>query len=128
MATALDVVTAAIKLVIATDGYTPTASEANDALDVLNDMIQQWSAQNIYTGMPVLALTDEVPIDAKHMKGLKALLAVDVAPLFGASASTDVKNTAFTGWQLLRADFFDPAELRCDDGIAFMPSQRRFWR
>jgi hypothetical protein len=46
MATALDLITRAMKLGrILADGETPTASEANDALAVLNDMLENWSTE-----------------------------------------------------------------------------------
>lgn len=47
MATALDLITRAMKLGrILADGETPTASEANDALAVLNDMLENWSTES----------------------------------------------------------------------------------
>ena len=90
-------------------------------------MLAQWEAQNIYTGIGTLALTDTVPVDAKHVEAVKALLAVKIAPLFGIAVPIDVKKMSMTGWQLLKGDFFDTEELRGDDGLSFMPSQRRYW-
>jgi hypothetical protein len=46
--TALDLITRSLKLIgVLSDGEAPSSSEANDALESLNDMIDSWSTQSL---------------------------------------------------------------------------------
>ncbi|MBU6232388.1 hypothetical protein KGP36_07175 [Patescibacteria group bacterium] len=108
MTTALDVIRAAMrKIGLLASGQEPSANEAKDALECLNDMLASWEAKGVYGGFPPLSLTDPMPLEDKHIAAVKAMLAVSLADEFGAGAalSPNVKVEALTGWQGIRADF-----------------------
>jgi hypothetical protein len=54
MATALDIITRALRSInVLSDGETPTASMAQDALDSLNDVLESWANENLMVYVPV---------------------------------------------------------------------------
>jgi hypothetical protein len=127
MATVSEIVADALRRIhVVPLGSDPTADEADDALTHLNDMIQSWTAEDVHTGIDLLVLADRVPLDDKHIGGLKDLLAVRLAPDYGATAPAHISDRAMKAWQLLCADFKPMESLRIDSGLLSMPSQRRY--
>jgi hypothetical protein len=53
MATALDIITRALRSInVLSDGESPTASMAQDALDSLNDVLESWANENLMVYVP----------------------------------------------------------------------------
>lgn len=128
MATALEVITAAMRrLGVLPSGQSPSAAEASDALEALNDMGASFDARNVYVGWSAVALTDDVILEDRHIEGLKYMLAKRLAPDYGMDVPAEVEKRATDGWQLICADYMAPENLRVDAGLAVMPSQRRNW-
>lgn len=103
------------------------AAEAADGLTVFNDMLASWDSKGVHTGAPEVALTDQSPLEDLHTKGLKNLLAVELAGHYGKAIPSKVEQDAMQAWQALEADFKVIETLRMDDSLLSMPSQRRFW-
>lgn len=102
-------------------------AEADDGLKVFNDMIASWPAQGVHTGVGELALTDPTPLEEYHTKGLKNLLAIELATQHATEPSAQVQRDALAGWQAIEADFRVVETLRADGGLQYMPSQRPYW-
>lgn len=129
MTTAADIVSSALKMIGVVDaGETPSATDADDGLTKLNDMIQSWAAKSVYTGAPVLALTDQFPFEDMHILGVKAMLAEKLAPDYNKTASADLRREARAGWDAIFADFYVPEKMQVDLGLQGMPSQRWWCR
>jgi hypothetical protein len=126
MATARDVIISAMKKagVLASE-QDPTAAEAADGLESLNDMAASWDARNVHTGWAALALDGDVILEDRHLEGLKNMLAERICPGYGQDVPREVSKRASDGWQLLCADYMAPENLRVDAGLQYMPSQRR---
>ena len=100
--------------------------EAADGLIVFNDMVQSWTSKGVHTGAPIVALTDPSPFEDMHTKGLKNLLAVELAGQYGRSIPDKVEDEARQAWQMIEADFKVIETLTMDPALLCMPSQRRF--
>jgi hypothetical protein len=128
MATALDIISTALRQVSAiANGTEPTAEEAQDGLESLNDMVHAWSAKGVHIGYSTLRLTDDFPIDDRHIGTVKALLSVCVAPEYGMTVPEEIQKRAFSGWQHLKSEYSSLEPMRLDMGISRMPSQRFYW-
>lgn len=127
MATALDIITGAMrKLGVIEANAQPSAEEAEQGLSALNDMCNAWNAQGIFTGFSTLATTaDEFILDERHHGGVKAMLAVYLAPEYSAAPSPLVMGQAYSAGLLLKADYRPIDTLRVDTALQTMPSQRR---
>jgi hypothetical protein len=125
MTTASDIVSSALKMIGVVDANTTVdATDAEDGLTKLNDMIQSWAAKSVYTGAPVLALADEFPFEDHHVLGVKAMLAVQLAPDYQKEAPPLVQRNAREGWSAIFSDFFVDEKTPVDLGLQGMPSQR----
>lgn len=124
--TVQDIVRGALMLLGVLDvGEAIPAQEANDGLTILNDMIQSWASRGVHTGVGELVLTDESPFEDLHTKGVKNLLAVELAGPYGKSIPDKVASDAVMAWQMILADFKPIDLLIMDDGLRNMPSERR---
>lgn len=101
------------------------AEEAADGLIVFNDMVASWTAQGIHTGVGECDLDDLTPFEEYHTKGLKNLLAIELATQHATEPSAQVKADAKMGMQLIEADFKGFQTLAADLALQSMPSQRR---
>lgn len=85
MATVLEVVTGALKLLEVRTAESPvTPSEAQDGLESLNDLMNEWNIDGINVGYESLSsTTDELHVDLGSIGAIKANLAVYIAPEYG---------------------------------------------
>lgn len=126
--TVQDIIRGALMLIGVLDiGEAIPAAEASDGLSIFNDMVASWDSKGVHTGAPEVALTDQSPLEDLHTKGLKNLLAVELAGPYGKSVPASVARDAMQGWQALEADFKVIETLQMDSAILLMPSQRRHW-
>lgn len=129
MATAQDIIKGAMrKLGVLASNEEPSAEDATDGLEALNDMCNAWDGQDIYTGFSTLAaVTDDFVLEERHHGAAKAMLAVYMAPNFGASVSKELAQQAYQGALALKADYRPIETLQVDTALQFMPSQGRRW-
>lgn len=129
MATALEIISGALALLgWLPAGEEPAPDDAALALTGLNDMLASWEGKDVHIGASVLKLTDELPMEARHVGGVKALLAVWVAEPFRTPVSGSLQSRADAAWRMIQADFRPLDELRVDVGFQLMSSQRRSYR
>jgi hypothetical protein len=108
-------------------GEAVSAEDGADGLIAFNDMVASWDANGVHTGAAASALTSDSPLEERHTKGLKNLLAVELASAYGRAIPQKVAHDAQEGWQLIEADFKMIEKLSMDPGYLSMPSQRRCW-
>jgi len=128
MTTVLTIVTRAMReLNLVGADETPDAGEAAKWLTTLNAMALGWSADNIHTGWATVTLSDDFPLEAKHEEGVVFMLAKRIAGSRSQALTLEQRDAAEQGRSRLSADFKAIEGLRVDDGLQWMPSQRRSW-
>ena len=109
-------------------GQDADAAEAAEILTSLNDMMLAMPAKGIHTGWTTLTLTDNFPLEDRHIEGVKWVLAEKIAPTHGVKLSVEQLWLARDGRIALESDYKVHEDLRVDAGLQYMPSQRRWWR
>jgi len=115
MTTARDIVNAALRRanVVGTD-ETPSAAEAAETLERLNDYMASWpgrdwvvtdSAGAAYTHAD-LTLATTWPLGSEHVFGIKAILAMMHCEEYGTPIPPSLASQASKGVKMLQADFF----------------------
>ena len=113
MATALDIITGALKLLeVNTAESAITAAEAEDGLTALNDMMNEWNIDGINVGYETLEDTEDVLyVDLGSIGAMKANLAVYIAPEYGRIVTPQLQMRADKSKKSLRASIpLNPAE------------------
>jgi hypothetical protein len=111
------IVTRALKrLGLVDTAESPSAADAADGVAALNAMLASWEAKGV-------KVSPDVPLPAKHEQGVVALLAVRLAPDYGAEASRQVQMDARDGWLSLQADYISAPLAVFDLGLTAMPSK-----
>lgn len=108
-------------------GQDPDAAEADEALRQLNDLMLSLPAKGVHTGWTELTLSDDFPLEDRHIDGVKWMLAEAIVPANGMSLTREQAQKAAQGWLLLEGDYKILETLRVDGGLASMPSQRFRW-
>lgn len=106
MATAADFVTGGLKFIGVVPAETPIeASEMQDGIEVLNDMLSEWEASGILLGFaPIAQSADVLRVPREAHAAIKSNLGIRLGPLFSRSITPDrvaVANDSFNG--MLRA-------------------------
>ncbi len=85
MTTALKIIKAGFRKATINSGYKPlNATETADALEILNDLIIQWNAQGILTGIdPVISLDTDLFEPRYATRCLKLMLGGEICVEFG---------------------------------------------
>lgn len=126
MATARDVVTAALRLIGAlAAGETADAPEAADGLAALNRMMHGWKARGVDLAHADLALSDTVALADEYREGLEHLLAIRLAPEYERPASPDLLRAAEEAWRAIQLGYAAPVDLTVEAGLLRMPGARR---
>jgi hypothetical protein len=96
MTTALQIIKRAFAKVGIRAAETPLqASEINDGVDVLNDMLATWGATGVLKGVdPVMNATDEVKAPRYAIWAIKANVAILIAGEYGIEVSRSLANDA----------------------------------
>lgn len=124
MATAGDIVNGAAKRIgILAPGESLSSEDAVDILATFNDMLHGLELQGVGLGHTTLALTGTVNLPASHTEGLKAMLAVRIAPLFEREAAASTQALAADAESLLRVYYADGMVMDLDSALVDMPSQ-----
>ena len=106
MATALDVISGALKLLGVRAAEAPiTDAEAQDGLESLNDMLNEWEiVRDISLGFETVdALQDVLSVSDGVIGGLKANLAVYMAPEYSREVSLSLERRAVMGMRAIQA-------------------------
>jgi hypothetical protein len=117
MSSSAQIVTRALKrLGVIDPSESPSASEAADGLATLNAMLASWAAHGVN-------VSPDVPLPAKHEKGVTALLAVDLSAEYPGSLTPRVEADAAEGWQALQAEYISAPLATFDCALIGMPSK-----
>ena len=110
MATALQIISRALRVIGVLDAQTTaSAEEARDALEALNTMIAEWHEADI--GLPdyVLATyTEELASDSADLTAVTLSLAERIAPEYGRELPVTAQKTLTEAMQRLRLRYFQP--------------------
>lgn len=118
MATAREVVKSALRKILSlSDTDDPSASEMVDGLEALNDFMESLSVDGVRLSHQTLTLDETVNLDKAHIRGLKAQLAVELAPEFGASVDPQVAFIASESRKTLRSDTNIKRPTRVDSAL-----------
>lgn len=128
MATARSVIKTALRLISAIQpNETPTADEAQDGLEALNDLLSSWALHGVEVDHSSLVLDDDVNLPDSHMQGIKYILAVKLAPEYGVAITPEVASVADHEWQKIQAHHTTVEEMSLDTALAWNPSKRNWW-
>lgn len=116
MATAIDTITRALRLVNAIEaGEPPSAEEAVDVLASLNEMVHGWENAGINIGWSTVGQDDELLVHDKYLEGIRYNLAVRIAAEWdGIDAPASVVGiavAAFKTFQLNTLEFDDDMQV-----------------
>ena len=102
--TVLEILTGALKLLeVNTDESAVTASEGQDGLASLNDMMNEWNVDGIDIGYETLEDTDDfIYVSLGALGAMKANLAVYIAPEYGRTVSLSLEKRANRSKKSLR--------------------------
>jgi hypothetical protein len=70
---------AMVKINIVARGEAPTAAEAEDGLDALNELLHAWETDGIHIGHTDLTLDSDIDLPDSHIRGVRLLLALELA-------------------------------------------------
>ena len=93
-----------------------------------NEMLHGWRKKSVDVNHSTQTITDTFQLDDMHVEGVKALLAVKIAPDHQESNSADmpaIRREANDGWHGLIADYWVIDEMQVDTALQYLPSQRR---
>lgn len=118
MTTANDTIKSALrKIGVIAAGEAPTAQEATDGLECLNDMLHGFSADGIAFAHTTLALADNLPVPDEQVQHIKAMLAVYMAPEYGATPSPIVLAQAENARRYLQGAYSLPVTASADSAL-----------
>lgn len=118
MTTARDIITRSLRELGIVDAIeTPSAEDADAALDVFNDMVAAWELDAIPLGLETLTLNSDLALPASHMEALRANLTSRLAALFGVPAPALVVEQASRGYRNLQAAYARRRLLSADPAL-----------
>jgi hypothetical protein len=129
MTTYRDLITSSLRSIgVLHSGETPSAEEANDSLDALNEMLNAW----IYEGVNLehttaTSLNSTVPYPDDHLGPIRWNLCVRLAPEFGIAVTAEIAALAQQGFNQLQRAYADPLNLDLDPALnaIYDPNQYR---
>lgn len=118
MATALDVLTRALRLAGILDAIeTPAAEDGQAALAAMNGLMAGLELQGVRLGHVPLALADTVNLPLSHIEMLMWLLASRLAIEFGVAMRPELLPQIAAAEQALRATYFQVPEMAPDPAL-----------
>ena len=118
MATSQQIIARALsRLAVLRIGKSPTAIQAKDGLDAINEMMLSLQADGVY-------LDPLVPIPDKHTPGLIAMLAIRLAPDYGVQPPQALSKEANNGFKAILSNYIFAPQADFDPAIKNLPSQR----
>lgn len=123
MATARDVIKRALRLIgVTAAAEDPSAEDADVALTAFNAMMHALSQDGIRYEHDTLSLDGAINMPDPEIRAITAMLAVEIAPEFGAPVRPDVLQTATDGRSALRASYFTLDVADIDPALQTQPS------
>jgi hypothetical protein len=106
MASNLDLIEKAFRLIgVLAEGETASSEQGSDALTSMNDLFNEWAANDIDIGYyPQTSLSADSPIFADAIQAAKYSLAILLGSEYGVSPSPAVAAVASSGYKRLLRD------------------------
>lgn len=98
---------------------TPTAAEQQDALDALNDILNEWDLKGIGGGFQDVTISTELTLDADEYRSLRLSLAVDLATSYQAEIGQAILMQKERAERVLEAKYANPSELCIDSALTY---------
>jgi hypothetical protein len=119
MATARDLITMSLRTIgVLHSGETPSAEEATDGLDTLNQLMNSWLYEGIDLEWKTLtSLNDAIVYPDDHIGPFRYNLAVALSPDYGVQVTPAVAALARNGYDQLRRQYLDNRELAVDNAL-----------
>ncbi len=118
MTTARTVIKRALRrLAVTTIGQEPSAEEASDGLEALNDMLHGLKGEGGDVGFATLTLNDDLPVAREYIKPIVDLLMRELAPEFGVTLTVNQAEAASSARRILQAAFSEIPVLTIDRGL-----------
>lgn len=117
-ATARQVITRALRrLTVIAAGDTPDAEMANDALEVMNDMMAGWNAEGILYPHAPLTLDAVVNVPDEQLGFVRDLLAEALSPEYGVTIGAVMQRAISNARAAMQAAYFIPRVAPVDEAI-----------
>lgn len=127
MTTARDLVTMSLRSIgVLHSGETPSAEEANDGLDALNQMLHSWLYEGVDLQHETLGLNDTVPYPDDHIGPIRWNLAVRLSPDYGIQVTPAIAALADQGFRQLARDYCEPDTLEMPRELSSSYNPNRF--
>ena len=125
MATNLDVITTALRIVNIIDENQPATPElAAEGLEAMNDLLADWEADGIELGyFPQTILADTSPIEDQDLRGVKYNLALEIA----ARKDGKVTQAAIAVASVSKARLAKGTAEIIENSFDHLPSSRRIF-
>lgn len=127
MTTARDLITMSLRSIgVLHSKETPSAEEADDGLDALNQMLNSWLYEGIdleYTTID--DLNAEIPYPDDHIGPFRWNLALRLSAEYGVQVTPAVAALAKEGYDQLRREYLDNRELTVDNALSAVYSPNR---
>ncbi len=117
MTTARTLITRSLRtLGVLHSGETPSAEEANDALDALNEMLGAWIHDGIdLEFVPITSLNTVLPYPADHESAFRYNLAIQCSPDYGIAVTPVIAAMAQQGYDRMRREYLINPEMTTDN-------------
>ncbi len=118
---ALKLISRAMRIIRVLDAdEAPEAKAAEDALEVLNQMLMRWEADRISLGWSELDdVSDELPLPAESLEAVTYNLASQLAVEYGVATDGKVEAMADNGYKALLRDVFTSSDFTLKLGSGY---------
>jgi len=119
MTTALKIIKAGFRKANINSGYTPlNATETSDALEILNDLIIQWNALGVLTGIdPVTSLDTDLFEPRYSTRCLKLMVGGEICVEFGKPIDPGFAAIASSAYNSMLTVSVPPQEVEYPDTL-----------
>jgi len=128
MATALNVIERALREIgVIQSGESPSATEAQDALTSLNQMLHGWRLKSVNLNHIDLVLIDTLPYPQDHEDPIVYNLAARLGQEYGVSIKPVTAALASDSFRSIQNYYADPQDSTFDDALNPVYGQNRFY-
>ncbi len=118
---ALKIIARALRIIRVLDAdEAPESRAAEDALEVLNQMLIRWEADGISLGWsPLNEVSDELPLPQEALEAVAYNLASQLAIEYGVATDGKVESMASAGYKALLRDVFAATDFTLKIGSGY---------
>lgn len=125
MATTREVITGAVRNLRIIDALDDVPQEVSEiALTKLNDMMFAWATKGVDVNHYTLTIDMPFTLDDRHVRGVKAMLALEMASDLGKDVPEATLKAADEGWRALLDEYNMPDDVAVDEALTRIPTTR----